>query len=67
MKTTRTNIELRDDLIVDVMRLGRLKTKRQAVEEALENYARFLRFQEFRKLRGNVIWEGSLKKMRREK
>ncbi|MBY0434182.1 MAG: type II toxin-antitoxin system VapB family antitoxin [Cyclobacteriaceae bacterium] len=64
MKTTRTNIVLRDDLIKDIMRLGEAKTKREAVEKALENYARLLKFQEFRKLRGKISWEGDLMKMR---
>jgi len=54
MKTTRTNIVLRDDLIKDIMRFGEIKTKREAVEKALENYARLLKFQEFRKLRGKI-------------
>jgi Arc/MetJ family transcription regulator len=65
MKTTRTNIELRDDLIEEIMRFGAIKTKREAVEKALENYARMLKFQEFRKLRGKISWEGDLMKMRR--
>lgn len=65
MKTTRTNIVLRDDLIKDIMRFGEIKTKREAVEKALENYARWLKFQEFRKLRGKITWEGDLMKMRK--
>jgi len=65
MKTTRTNIVLRDDLIKDIMRFGEIKTKREAVEKALENYARWLKFQEFRKLRGKISWEGDLMKMRK--
>jgi Arc/MetJ family transcription regulator len=64
MKTTRTNIVLRDDLIEDIMRFGQAKTKREAVEEALQAYVRMLKFQQFRKLRGKVSWEGDLMKMR---
>ena len=67
MKTTRTNIELRDDLIKDIMRFGQIKTKREAVEKALENYSRWLKMQEFRKLRGKIVWEGDLMKMREGK
>ncbi len=67
MKTTRTNIHLRDDLINTIIRYGQVKTKREAVEKALENYARFLKFQEFRKLRGKINWEGDLMKMREGK
>ena len=64
MKTTRTNIVLRDDLVNEVIKMGEAKTKRQAIEKALENYIRFLKFQEFRKLRGKINWEGDLMKMR---
>jgi Arc/MetJ family transcription regulator len=64
MKTTRTNIVLRDDLIKDIMRLGEIKTKKEAVEKALENYARWLKMQKFRTRRGKINWEGDLMKMR---
>ncbi len=67
MKTTRTNIVLRDHLVEEAMRLGDAKTKRQAIEEALETYIRMLKFQQFRKLRGKISWEGDLMKMRENK
>ncbi|MCC6834024.1 MAG: type II toxin-antitoxin system VapB family antitoxin [Cytophagales bacterium] len=49
------------------MRLRDAKTKRQAIEEALETYIRMLKFQQFRKLRGKISWEGDLMKMRENK
>lgn len=64
MKTTRTNIELRDDLIKDIMRFGEIKTKREAVEKALEMYANWVKRQKLRSLRGKVEWDGDLMKMR---
>ena len=64
MKTTRTNIELRDDLIKDIMRFGNVKTKREAVEKALEMYANWVKRQKLRSLRGKVEWDGDLMKMR---
>ncbi len=64
MKTTRTNIELRDDLIKDIMRFGKVKTKREAVEKALEMYANWVKRQKLRSLRGKVEWDGDLMKMR---
>ncbi len=64
MKATFTKIELRDDMIKDIMRFGEIKTKREAMDKALENYARWLKLQEFRKLRGKISWEGDLMKMR---
>ena len=64
MKTV-TAIESRENLIKDIMRFGEIKTKREAMDKALENYARLLKFQEFRKLRGKISWEGDLMKMRK--
>lgn len=64
MKTTRTNIEIRDDLIKDIMRFGNVKTKREAVEKALEMYANWVKRQKLRSLRGKVEWDGDLMKMR---
>ena len=64
MKTTRTNNVLRDNLIKDIMRFGEIKTKREAVEKALELYANWLKRQKLRSLRGKVKWEGDLMKMR---
>lgn len=58
---------MRDNLIKDIMRFGEIKTKREAVEKALENYVRWLKFQKFRSLRGKIKWEGDLMKMREGK
>ena len=67
MKTTRTNIVLRDDLIKDIMRFGEIKTKREAVEQAVALYANWLKRQKLRSLRGKIKWEGDLMKMREGK
>jgi Arc/MetJ family transcription regulator len=67
MKTTRTNIELRDDLIKDIMRFGQIKTKREAVDKALQLYANWLKRQKLRSLRGKIQWEGDLMEMRTNK
>jgi len=58
MKTTRTAILLRDDLIKDIMRFGKVKTKREAVEEALIAHSNWLKRQKLRSLRGKIQWEG---------
>jgi Transcription regulator of the Arc/MetJ class len=65
MKTTRTNIELRDDLIKDIMKFGEAKSKREAVEKALEMYVSWLKRQKLRSLRGKVEWDGDLMEMRK--
>jgi Arc/MetJ family transcription regulator len=67
MKTTRTNIVLRDDLIKDIMRFGEIKTKREAVEKAITLYANYLKRQKLRSLRGKVQWDGDLMQMREGK
>lgn len=67
MKTTRTNNVLRDDLIKDIMRFGEIKTKREAVDKALDLYANWLKRQKLRSLRGKIKWEGDLMKMREGK
>ena len=60
----RTNIELDDDLVREVMDLYGLKTKKSAVEEALKFYARQKRQrQALDELRG-IGWEGDLEEMR---
>ena len=64
MKTTRTNIVLRDDLVNEIIKLGEAKTKREAIEKALENYVIWLKRQRLASLRGKVEWEGDLMKMR---
>jgi Arc/MetJ family transcription regulator len=64
MKTTRTNIELRDDVIQTILQLGAAKTKREAVDKALEMYSNWLKRQKLRSLRGKIKWEGDLMKMR---
>ncbi len=46
------------------MRLSQAKTKRQAVEEAMENYMNWLKRQKLASLKGKIKWEGDLMKMR---
>ena len=65
MKTTRTNIVLRDDLVKEIMKFGEIKTKREAVDKVLELYANWLKRQKLRSLRGKVQWEGDLMEMRK--
>ena len=60
----RTNIEIDNRLIADAMKLYGIKTKREAVEKALELLVRLKKQSKIRELRGKVKWEGDLKKMR---
>jgi Arc/MetJ family transcription regulator len=60
----RTNIELDDTLVKQAIKLSKLKTKREVVQEALKNYVAYMKKKELLSLKGNVTWEGNLKEMR---
>ncbi|MFT7032361.1 MAG: Arc/MetJ family transcription regulator [Cyclobacteriaceae bacterium] len=60
----RTNIEIEDQLIADVMQKGQLKTKKEAVKKALEAYIQLLKRKEILTLKGGVDWQGDLDEMR---
>ena len=60
----RTNIDLDDKLVNDVMRMSNAKTKKEAITEALRNYRRILSQKQLLKLKGKVKWEGDLDEMR---
>ena len=67
MKTTRTNIELNDQLIADILKFGESKTKREVVEKALQDHLRLLKRKKLASLRGKINWEGDLHKMRTDR
>ena len=50
----RTNIVIDDRLVEEAMALANLKTKREAVHKALEEYVRTLKKKDLRELRGKV-------------
>lgn len=60
----RTNIELDDALVRQALKLSKLKTKREVVQEALRNYVSSMKKKELLQLKGRVTWEGNLKEMR---
>lgn len=64
---SRTNIELDDRLLKEGMRLTGIRTKRELVSQALQNFIRKQRLKEFLKLSGKIRWEGDLRKMRRSR
>ncbi len=59
----RTNIEIDDALMADVLRATGLKTKREAVEQGLRSLLRQQAVKTLLSLRG-VGWEGDLDAMR---
>jgi len=61
----RTNIEIDDKLMNDILKVTGLKTKREAVNLALETLVRLKRQEQAaKKLRGKLHWEGDLEAMR---
>ena len=63
----RTNIELDDELIKKAMRASGTKTKRAAVEAALQLMVRLKAQEGIRALRGKVEWDGDLDEMRQRR
>ncbi|MGG5819565.1 type II toxin-antitoxin system VapB family antitoxin [Falsiroseomonas sp. HW251] len=61
----RTNIEIDDKLMEDVLKATGLPTKRAAVEEGLRMLLQVQRQTRIRALRGKVDWKGDLEESRR--
>lgn len=60
----RTHVELDDQLIEQVIRLGAFPTKKAAIHAALEDYLKVLKRRQLLALRGKVRWEGDLEALR---
>jgi len=60
----RTNIELDDRLVQEAIKLSKLKTKKEVVQEALKSYVAWMKRKELLSMRGHIVWEGNLKEMR---
>ena len=60
----RTNIVIDDKLMRDTLRVTRLRTKREAVEEGLRTLLRLKKQEELRRVRGKLEWKGDLSTMR---
>jgi len=60
----RTNIDIDDELLNEILRRTNFKSKKAAVNAALKEYIRKLNLKELAHLRGKVKWEGDLDSMR---
>ena len=60
----RTNIEIDDKLMKDVLKVTGARTKKEAVELGLKTLIRLNKQQEIRKFRGKLKWVGDLEDMR---
>lgn len=60
----RTNIEINDKLMNDVLKATGVKTKKEAVELGLKTLIRLKKQQNIKKFRGKLKWIGDLDDMR---
>ena len=60
----RTNIEIDDKLMSDVLNATGLKTKKEAVELGLKTLIRLKKQENIRNFRGQLKWTGDLDDMR---
>jgi Arc/MetJ family transcription regulator len=59
-----TNIDIDQEKLPSIMELMKFKSKKEAVNKALEEYLRILAARELLKMRGTNCWEGDLDQMR---
>lgn len=60
----RTSIEIDDKLLDEAMHLGKHKSKKVAIDEALKRYVGWMKRMELLKLPRKGLWEGNLNEMR---
>lgn len=60
----RTNIVIDDDLMEEALKVSRLKTKKEAVEEGLKLLVQRKKQENIKNLRGKLQWRGDLDQMR---
>ncbi len=63
-RTMRTNIVIDDDLMDEALKVSRLKTKKDAVEEGLKLLVQRKKQESIKDLRGKLHWKGDLEDMR---
>jgi Arc/MetJ family transcription regulator len=63
----RTNIEIDDQLMKEVLRATGAKTKKEAVELGLRTLVELRAQEKARELRGKISWAGDLNAMRTDR
>jgi Arc/MetJ family transcription regulator len=59
-----TNIDIDQEKLSQIMTMKQFKSKKEAVNEALNEYLKYLVAQELLKMKGSNVWEGDLEQMR---
>jgi len=62
----RINIMIDDELMTDVLKLTGIKSKREAVEQALRTLLALKQEEKIKQFKGALKWEGDLEQMRSE-
>lgn len=62
----RTNIEIDEKLINEILEKTKIKTKKEAVDLALKEYLRKIKLMELSDMAGKVSWAGDLDAMRKD-
>ena len=60
----RTNIDIDDELMESALRLSGARTKREVVHQALEMLVRLKEQEQLRELRGKLVWDDDLERLR---
>jgi Arc/MetJ family transcription regulator len=60
----RTNIDIDDSLLKEAMKISKAATKKDLVNQALQEYVKMHKRKILISLRGKVKWEGDLNEMR---
>lgn len=60
----RTNIEIDQKVIEEILEKTNIKTKREAVDLALKEFLRKIKLKELSEMAGKVSWTGDLDAMR---
>ena len=60
----RTNVVIDDDLMDEALKVSRLKTKKDAVEEGLKLLVQRKKQENIKDMRGKLHWKGDLEDMR---
>ncbi|MCF6236209.1 MAG: type II toxin-antitoxin system VapB family antitoxin [Gammaproteobacteria bacterium] len=60
----RTNIVIDDNLMIDVLQITGLKTKREAVELGLKTLIRLKKQEKIKQFKGKLEWHDDLDRMR---
>ena len=63
----RTNIDLDEATLQQVLLLGDFSTKKAAIQAALNEYLNVLKRQKLLALRGKVAWQGDLEALRSDR